>query len=177
MVLFFTALSVSIDAYAAGFAYGMTKKLGFFGAVYAGIITFFACLTAGLFRAFFSRNAALVNFVSGVVLVALGVKYMLGKAFEKVHGKEKSVEYDLTALGFFVSVDAAFCLPCHERKRFDVRFSYERFSRRVFIFRSRDGKTVAHFRRPHFFVGRFFVFTRNKTFGGINRNNKCLIEV
>ncbi len=115
MVLFFTALSVSIDAYAAGFAYGMTKKLGFFGTVYAGIITFFACLTAGLFRAFFSRNAALVNFVSGVVLVALGVKYMIGKAFEKVSGNEKSVEYDLTALGFFVSADAAFaCLAMSE---------------------------------------------------------------
>ena len=102
MVLFFTALSVSIDAYAAGFAYGLTRKLGFFGAIYAGTITFFACLAAGLFRVFFSRGAMLVNFVSGMVLIVLGVKYMVGKYF-------------------------------------GLRFSYKRFSRCVFIFRSYDG--------------------------------------
>lgn len=115
MVLFFTALSVSIDAYAAGFVYGMTKRIGFFGAVYAGIITFFACLTACLFRAFFLSNVMLVNFLSGMVLVVLGVKYMIGNASEKVRDNNKSAEYDLTALGFFVSADAAFaCLAIGE---------------------------------------------------------------
>ena len=115
MVLFFTALSVSIDAYAAGFAYGLTRKLGFFGAIYAGTITFFACLAAGLFRVFFSRGAMLVNFVSGMVLIVLGVKYMVGKCFEKERDNGISFRHDLTALGFFVSVDAAFaCLAINE---------------------------------------------------------------
>lgn len=104
MVLFFTAISVSIDAYAAGFAYGMTKKIGVLGALYAGVITFLACLIAGVFKAFFIENVLYFNLISGLTLSCIGIKYMLDS--RKNVKEEKSVS-GLTALGFFVSVDAA----------------------------------------------------------------------
>lgn len=111
MVLLFTAISVSVDAYAAGFAYGMSKRTGVFGAFYAGLITFFACLTAGVFRSFLGGHEKILNIAGGLLLAFTGMKNMLGGR-EK---KDKSKNTDLTALGLFVGTDAAVaCLALND---------------------------------------------------------------
>lgn len=104
MVLFFIIISVSIDAYAAGLAYNLARKMSLGEALYAGSFTFFACVIAMLLRKNISRYESLLDIVGALILIFIGFKYIADYFFGE---KKSNAKIGITMLGLSVSADAA----------------------------------------------------------------------
>lgn len=122
MVFLFTVISVSVDAYAAGLAYNLGKRLTFSETVYAGFYTFVACLLAAALRDAALNGVAALSAIGGILLMLLGVNCIAGQLSESflshAYGYAKNPfsancvcgekrDSGVTALGISVSVDAA----------------------------------------------------------------------
>lgn len=104
MVLFFAIISVSVDAYFAGLAYNLHKKLTFSETLFAGMFTLLMCLIAGAFRALIEAVGNWINAVGGLLLIGIGIGYIKDYfAGNDSCGNKRT----LTALGLSIGVDAA----------------------------------------------------------------------
>ncbi len=96
--------SASIDAYLAGVAYCLKKRLTFWQILYAGSFTFFVSL-AMLFLSAYLKGIAFANYLSAFIFIFIGYKNYLS-IYEKEDLLKSNVQDNSTLLGVGVSIDA-----------------------------------------------------------------------
>ena len=77
MVLFFTVIAVSIDAYLASLAYNLKKPLKFYEVLYAASFTFLICLISLTLNDAFIEHLSVVKEISALIFIFIGVKNYL----------------------------------------------------------------------------------------------------
>ena len=108
MILLTTVLAVSVDAYLAGLAYNLNRKLSKKEVLYAGSFTFFSCYIALLLRESLSRFALLVDLVGALIFIFLGAKNYLGSTMQKrLFSRGMVIDREVWMLGLAVSADGA----------------------------------------------------------------------
>lgn len=104
MVLVLTALAVGVDAYFAGLAYSIKRRLALPEILLAGSFTFLVCVPALCLGKIVSRFQ-FANILAALVFVYLGAKNYLDAVYNPVRN-ERSFG-SVVALGLAVSADAA----------------------------------------------------------------------
>lgn len=106
MILFFTIVAVSLDAFIASLAYNMKNKLSTFEIVYCSAFTFLLCGVTLTIGSMLSAFGTWFKLFGGVVFICLGVKNMLpGGTHERLSFRRNY--FDLAVLGLGVAADAA----------------------------------------------------------------------
>ena len=106
MLLFFTIVAVSIDAYLASLAYGIKNKLNIGEIVYAASFTFVLCAITLLISSVMAGYGQLFKLAGGLIFIGLGLKSFLPQEEQtQVMGKRGFRE--LAVLGIGVAADAA----------------------------------------------------------------------
>ena len=96
--------SASIDAYLAGVAYCLKKRLSFWQILYAGSFTFFVSL-AMLLAGTYLKGITFANYLSAFIFIFIGSKNYLS-VYEKEDLLKVNVQDNPTLLGIGVSIDA-----------------------------------------------------------------------
>ena len=96
--------SASIDAYIAGFAYSLKRKLTFWQVLYAGSYTFFVSLAMLILGAYL-KGITLISFTGALIFIAIGCKNYFG-AFKQEEILKRNTAFGPTLLGIGVSIDA-----------------------------------------------------------------------
>lgn len=106
MLLFFTIVAVSLDAFIASLAYNIKNKLSTSEIVYCSAFTFLLCcitLTVGSAL----RDAGYIfKIIGGFIFIALGIKSFIPSAETQQLYKKRNY-FDLAILGLGVAADAA----------------------------------------------------------------------
>ena len=133
MVLFFTVIAVSIDAYLASLAYNLKKPLNFFEVLYAASFTFFVCLIALTLSDAFIEHLSVVKEVSALIFIFIGIKNYIG-IFQKKPLMDESQPKELWLLGLAVSADAGLaCLSIQVNAAFLPLYAAVMFAAHFFF--------------------------------------------
>lgn len=106
MLLFFTVIAVSIDAFIASLAYGIKNKLTIVQIVYAASFTFILCYFTLTIGSLLSDYGYFFKIAGGVIFICLGLKSFIPSPEEPDFYKKRNLG-DLAVLGLGVAADAA----------------------------------------------------------------------
>ncbi len=106
MLLFFTVLAVSVDAFAASLAYGIRNKLKIGEILYASSFTFIMCSLTLTLSSALGGYARLFRIAGGLIFIALGTENLLPEKRESGFYRRRGYR-ELAVLGIGVASDAA----------------------------------------------------------------------
>ncbi len=106
LFLLMTALAVSVDAFVAGLAYNLKRKMNLMEVIYAGSFTFIACLLALLLGKVLLPLMPFVNLIGALVFICLGIRNFYYRD-DEVFNSVKSGDSSVALLGIAVATDAA----------------------------------------------------------------------
>ena len=101
-MLLLTALAVGVDAYFAGLAYSLARRLRVRDILIVGVVTLIVCLIAGQIKRFLFHSET-VTVLSAMLFVALGARAY----YDSLYGVGDKSYHSLCALALAVSADAA----------------------------------------------------------------------
>lgn len=105
MIRFLTIIAVSVDAYLAGLAYNLGRKLKLAEVLYASSFTFFVCCLAFCLNAAYVENLPFLKEAGAAIYVLIGARNYLGESEGGLLPRAKS-QGGLWLLGLAVSADA-----------------------------------------------------------------------
>lgn len=105
MLLFFTIVAVSLDAYLASLAYGIKNKLKIGEIAYAAAFTFVMCAISLLVSSLIAYED-LFRLAGGLIFIGLGIKSFLPHK-DCIPGMGRRGYRELAVLGVGVAADAA----------------------------------------------------------------------
>ncbi len=133
MVLFFTVIAVSIDAYLASLAYNLKKPLKFYEVLYAASFTFLICLISLTLNDAFIEHLSVVKEISALIFIFIGVKNYLS-IFRKKPLMDESGPKELWLLGLAVSADAGLaCLSIEVTAAYLPFYAFVMFAAHFFF--------------------------------------------
>ena len=103
MIFLLTVFAVSLDAYIAGLAYNLKRKLNFAEVLYAGAFTFFVSALALILNEEIASRVKNIKEIGALVFMFLGLKNYLSYFSGSKSEQENS---SLVLLGIGVSIDA-----------------------------------------------------------------------
>lgn len=106
LFLLMTALAVSVDAFVAGLAYNLKRKMSVSEVVYAGSFTFFMCVIALLLGKAIIRFIPFISIIGAIVFIILGLKnFCFSEEISLLSVKSKNTSVGF--LGIAVATDAS----------------------------------------------------------------------
>lgn len=106
MLLFFTIVAVSLDAFIASLAYNIKNKLSVWEITYCSSFTFLLCCLTLTVSAVLQAYGNVFKIAGGIIFICLGCKSFLPSGDEQRLLKKRSY-FDLAVLGLGVAADAA----------------------------------------------------------------------
>lgn len=106
MLLFFTIVAVSLDAFIASLAYGIKNKLTILEIVYCSSFTFLLCCLTLMIGSALGEYGYYFRIAGGVIFICLGCKSFIPKKETREFYKKRNY-IDLAVLGLGVAADAA----------------------------------------------------------------------
>lgn len=105
MVLFFTVIAVSLDAYLAGLAYNLKRKMTLPETIYVASFTFFVCVIAFTLNFGLIESLPFVKEAGAGIFVYIGAKNYLGRFAPRGIARRREPK-ELWLVGLAVSADA-----------------------------------------------------------------------
>ncbi len=125
LFLFVTALAVSVDAFVAGLAYNLKRRMSIGEVLYAGLITFFMCFAALLLNKIVLKFLPAINLIGAIVFIFLGIRNFREKEEEKSLLNRNTTESSVCLLGLAVATDAAIaCLMVEVKYALIVLYAF-----------------------------------------------------
>ena len=154
------SLAVSVDAYLAGFAYCVKRKLTFFQTLYAGSFTFFICVIALVLGDAYLKESVIFEYLGAFLFLFIGFKNYFGSFKEEGLMKTSSAE-NPTLLGLAVSVDAGVaCLAYSVKGMMIFPYAFVMFAGHFLflLLGSLTAKLLFFVKKVSFLSGVFMIF-------------------